>query len=91
MTKRTHFIHKKIKTGKLTHFAVTGGGETAYREIFKPKKRLGTNICSKIVETKAASTETIKRGEGKNRWPIHQVEVVSFPLYAVRHDPESLF
>jgi hypothetical protein len=41
---------KKQKTEKRTHFAVTQREEKDYRDIFGPKKRLGTKYCSKIVE-----------------------------------------
>ena len=43
------FNVKNIKSEKQTHFAVTIGGETAYKEIFLSFWALGTKLCSKIV------------------------------------------
>ena len=45
------YFAKKQKTGKRTHFAVTKGGETTYKEFFKSFNDIGTNICSNFVET----------------------------------------
>ena len=40
----------KQKSEKQTHFAVTKGGETTYREFFISLNDIGTNICSNNVE-----------------------------------------
>ncbi len=47
----TRKMRKNIKTEKRTHFAVTKGGETTYKEILGSFWALGTKYCSKIVET----------------------------------------
>ncbi len=45
------FIVKNTKSEKRTHFAVTKGGETAYKELFRLFCALGTKFGSKFVET----------------------------------------
>ena len=44
-------LRKSKKTEKQTHFAVTKGDETTYKEFFVPFWALRTKLCSKIVET----------------------------------------
>ncbi len=44
-------LRKNTKTGKRSHFAVTKGGETTYKEFLGSIKTLGTKFCSKFVVT----------------------------------------
>ncbi len=41
--------HKKVKTGKQSHLAVTDSGDTTYKELFGLFSEVGTKFCSKIV------------------------------------------
>ena len=43
------YFAKKQKTGKRTHFAVTKGGETTYKELFSSFNDSGTKFGSKFV------------------------------------------